>query len=120
MADCQNCREKRKNEIVNAKDVPYIAHEAEMARLEREHDKEREQWSKEREQHKRVVRWLCSIIIVLVLGLIGMFIYEAQFETVTTTIEAEQESETGSNYAVGGDFTYGETESQDYDASENS
>ncbi len=117
--DCNSCNGKKKTVPVNVEPVPYIAHEAEMARLEREHDKEREQWSKEREQHKRVVRWLCSIIIVLVLGLIGMFIYEAQFETVTTTIEAEQESETGSNYAVGGDFTYGETESQDYDAAEN-
>lgn len=99
--------------------VPYIVHEAEMARIEREHDKERDQWNKERDQHKRTVRWLCSIIIVLVLGLIGMFIYEAQFETVTTTIEAEQESEAGSNYAVGGDYTYGASESTNYDETEN-
>ena len=119
MPDCKSCKEKRNAELIGAKDVPYISHEAEMARVEREHDKEREQWNKEREQHKRTVRWLCSIIIVLALGLIGMFIYETQFETVTTTIEAEQESETGSNYAVGGDFTYGETESEDYDYQEN-
>lgn len=90
-----------------------------MARVEREHDKEREQWNKEREQHKRTVRWLCSIIIVLALGLIGMFIYETQFETVVTTIEAEQESETGSNFAIGGGFTYGTSDSTDYNADAN-
>lgn len=45
-----------------------------------------------------------------------MFVYESQFETVTTTIEAEQQSEAGgNNYAVGGDYSYGETESQSND-----
>ncbi len=92
--------------------VPYIAHEAEMARLEREHDKEREQWVKEREQHKRVVRWLCSIIIVLVLGLIGMFIYEAQFVEESWSSEASTD---GGGTAVanldGEVYYYGESES---------
>lgn len=101
---CETCKDRQKQaELINVDPVPYIAHEAEMARIEREHDKEREQWNKEREQHKRVVRWLCSIIIVLVLGLVGMFIYETQFETVEIT--AEQEADGNSNnYAVGGDY----------------
>lgn len=92
--DCKTCKESRAV-------VPYIVHESAMARQE------------------RTIKRLWIALIICIVGLIGMFIYEAQFETVTTTIEAEQESETGSNYAVGGDFTYGETESEDYDASEN-
>lgn len=90
--------------------VPYIVHEAEMARIEREHDKERDQWNKEREQHKRTVRWLCSVILVLVLGLIGMFVYEAQFEEITITAEQEADGDSN-NYAVGGDFYGLEAES---------
>lgn len=80
------------NNNVQVEPVPYIAHEAEMARIEREHDKERDQWNKEREQHKRTVRWLCSIIIVLVLALVGVFIYEAQYvDEVSETIETSTE-----------------------------
>lgn len=89
--DCNTCKEKKKN----AEPVPYPVHESDMARLE------------------RTIRRLWILIIILVLGYIGMFVYETQFETVTTTIEAEQETENGgNNYAVGGDFAYGETESQ--------
>lgn len=110
--DCTNCEREKKLEP-----VPYIAHEAEMARLEREHIREREQYNKEREQHRRIVAWLCAIIIILVLGLIGMFIYETQFEVVeeTTSFEVEQEADgNGVNRFVGGDY-YGEAESQIYE-----
>lgn len=70
-------------------------------------------------RNERTIKRLWIALIICIIGLFGMFIYEAQFETVTTTIEAEQESETGSNYAVGGDYTYGTSESTDYDETEN-
>lgn len=94
--------------------VPYIVHEAEMARIEREHDKERD-------QHKRTVRWLCSIILVLVLSLIGMFVYEAQFaDEVSETIETSTEGG-GNAYGTivsgdGSEVNYGTNES---DSNEN-
>jgi hypothetical protein len=116
---CDNCKGHQK-EIAeqtvekNVEPVPYIVHEAAMARAEREHEAAMErlerEHNKEREQHKRVVRWLCAIIIVLSLGLIGMFIYETQFESVTIT--AEQEADGNSNnYALGGDYYGGPSES---------
>lgn len=85
--------------------VPYIVHEAEMARIEREHDKERD-------QHKRTVRWLCSVILVLVLGLIGMFVYEAQYVDEEWTSEATTDG--GGNAVANMDgevYYYGESES---------
>lgn len=92
--------------------VPYIVHEAEMARMEREHDKARDQWNKERDQHKRTVRWLCSVIIVLVLALVGVFIYEAQYVDEVCTSEATTD---GGGTAVanmdGEVYYYGESES---------
>ena len=94
MADCNTCKEKKKS----LEPVPYIVHEAAMARQE------------------RTIKRLWIALVICILGLIGMFVYESQFETVTTTIEAEQQSEAGgNNYAVGGDYSYGETESEDYD-----
>ncbi len=65
---------------------------------------------------ERTVKRLWVALILTILLLVasnGLWIWrESQFETVKTTIEAEQESEEGNNYAVGGDFSYGETESQ--------
>lgn len=41
----------------------------------------------------------------MLVGTNAMWIYyESQWETVETTIEAEQRSNTGSNFAVGGDL----------------
>lgn len=99
---------------VQVEPVPYIAHEAEMARIEREHDKERD-------QHKRTVRLLCSIIIVLALALVGVFIYEAQYvDEVSETIETSTEGG-GNAYGTivsgdGSEVNYGTNES---DANEN-
>lgn len=96
MPDCKTCKEKREEP------VPYAAYEGALARQE------------------RTIRRLWIALIICIIGLIGMFVYETQFETVTTTIEAEQESEDGgNNYAVGGDFSYGETESQSDDETPN-
>lgn len=76
----------------------YAWHEGDMSRMER--------------SNKRL--WV--IILVLIGALVGSnlawVIYESQFETVVTQIEAEQESEgDGSNYVTGGDF-YEPTESE--------
>ena len=81
-------------------DVPYIVHESAQARQER--------------TIKRL--WvLCIVIFAAFVISNGAWIYyEAQFETTTTTIEAEQDATSGgNNYVIGGD--YGETESQSDD-----
>lgn len=52
------------------------------------------------------------LITVLVLSNLAWVMYELQFETVTTTIEAEQWSGDDS-LIIGGDY-YGENESQNY------
>ena len=72
--------------------VPYIVHEAAMARME------------------RTIKRLWIALIICIFALVGMFVYAAQFQVDVTTIEAEQESETGNNYAIGGDYV-GEAES---------
>lgn len=65
---------------------------------------------------ERTIKRLWITIIILI-GLLfftnlGWIVYEAQFEDVTTEIEAEQETDGGgNNYVVGGDM-FGETESQ--------
>ena len=71
------------------KDIPYIAFEAALARLE------------------RTIRrlWILAIILVglLLATNAGWIWYESQFETVS--IEAEQDAtDGGTNYAIGGDF----------------
>lgn len=82
---------------MNKKDVPYIVYESMATRLE------------------RTIERLCLLIALLIILLVGSNIawiyYENQFEDVSTTIEAEQESGVGSNYVVNGD--YGKTESKD-------
>lgn len=73
--------------------VPYVAYESALARMERIN-----------------LRQTVIIIIQLILiiaGVVGFIIWRNQIEVVeTTTIEAEQESESGSNFAVGGDFEW--------------
>lgn len=66
-------------------------HEGDMARMER--------------ANKRL--WI--VIIILIVALCGSnaawVIYESQFEVIEETqIDAEQETEEGSNYVIGGDF----------------
>lgn len=79
-------------------DVPYIAHESALTRQER--------------TIKRL--WILCIIIfaAFVISNGAWVYYEAQFDTTTTQIEAEQETAGGgNNIIVGGD--YGETKGQD-------
>ena len=91
--------------------VPYIAHEAAMARLEREHESamarmEREH-EKERGHYKTVIRWLCVVLLVLAVGIVSAFFYETQWEEEQTSITQEVRQSAagkGSNNFVGGDW----------------
>ena len=78
-----------------AEPIPFIAHEADMARQER--------------TIKRL--WIALIICILIIS--GMFVYEIQFETVVVTQKVEQDAEDGENHFVGGDYI-GTTESDYY------
>ena len=69
----------------------YAWHEGDMSRMER--------------ANKRL--WI--VIIILIVALCGSnaawIIYESQFEVIEEAqIDAEQETEEGSNYVIGGDF----------------
>ena len=85
MADCESCKSKNPQ----AKDVPYIVHEAELARAER--------------TVKRL--WITILLlIVLLVGTNGAWIwYQSQFEYSQTTQEVTQESNHGDNSFIGGD-----------------
>ena len=84
------------------KDVPYLVHERDMARMQVSN---RRMWI------------LCIILAVLLAGSwIGFFIYESQFETVTQTQDVEQVAEdNGQNQFIGGDYYGDEAKDQDYD-----
>lgn len=84
--DCKSCKESRG--IVEP--IPYIAHESDMARME------------------RTIKRLWVLLILMAFFLIGTnaawIWHESQFEDVTTT-EIEQKADNySSNYIVGGDF----------------
>jgi MFS-type transporter involved in bile tolerance (Atg22 family) len=74
--------------------VEYVVHEGMMARLER--------------TIKRLWILLILLVVLLVGTNIAWIVYEAQFEDVVIT--AEQQVDTGSNYAVGGDLYGSETD----------
>lgn len=88
--DCKTCKQ-----IKNA-DVPYIVHEAAQARQER--------------TIKRL--WILALVaLALLVGTNGLWLwYESQLEDVVTTIDAQQETTRGNNYAIGGDLIDGETD----------
>ena len=71
MADCESCKSKNPQ----AKDVPYIVHEASMARSER--------------SVKRLWAAIILLIVLLFGSNAGWLYYESQFEETATTIEAE-------------------------------
>ena len=81
MADCESCKSKNQQ----AADVPYIVHEAELARAER--------------TAKRL--WITILLlIVLLVGTNGAWIwFESQFEDIAIS----QENEDGYNNFVGND-----------------
>ena len=82
MADCESCKSKNPQ----AKDVPYIVHEAELARAER--------------SFKRL--WAAIILlIVLLFGSNGLWIwYCNQWETVESW-EIMQENDGANNNFIG-------------------
>ena len=90
MENCENCKAKPCKE---PESVPYIVHEASMARMER--------------QAKRL--WIAVLLlIVLLVGTNAAWLYyESQLGTVYQ--EVTQESDNGTNNFVGGDLI-GETD----------
>lgn len=90
MENCETCKARAGKE---PESVPYIAHEAAMARMER--------------QAKRL--WIAVLLlIVLVVGTNAAWLfYESQWETVYQ--EVTQEADNGANNFVGGDLI-GETD----------
>lgn len=86
--------------VMDNKDVPYIVHEGDMARMERSN------------------RRLWIIVLVLIVLLVGSNIawlcYEDSMEEVSTTTveqEVEQDNDSGDNNFIGGDYN-GETKSK--------
>ena len=75
--DCETCKEKRKVIAKTPKDVPYIAHEVAVARLE------------------RVIKRMWVLVLLLIILFVvsnGAWIwYESQYQTIETTITQENE-----------------------------
>ena len=88
MASCGDC----KKEHNASESVPYIVHEASMARMER--------------QAKRLWITVLALIVILVATNGAWIWYESQFSDIVTTIEAEQDG-SGLNIVSGGDLDYG-------------
>ena len=88
MASCRDC----KKEHDASESVPYIVHEASMARMER--------------QAKRLWIAVLALIVILVATNGAWIWHESQFSDIETTIEAEQDG-SGVNIVSGGDLDYG-------------
>lgn len=90
MENCENCKAKSFKE---PESVPYIVHEAAMARMER--------------QAKRI--WITILVLIfLLVGTNGAWLWwNNQWETVYQ--EVTQEADNGTNNFVGGDLI-GETD----------
>ena len=83
--DCETCKEKRKVISQTPKDVPYIAHESAVARLER--------------VIKRLWVLVLALIILLCASNAAWIWYESQFEEV----RIEQDNKGGYNNFIGND-----------------
>ena len=97
--DCETCKEKRKVIAQTPKDVPYIAHESAVARLER--------------VIKRLYKLIVLLIILLVASNAAWILWESQYQTIETTIT--QENADGYNNYIGndGDIVNGNADNQD-------
>ena len=97
--DCEACKEKRKVISQTPKDVPYIAHESAVARLER--------------VIKRL--WVLALVLIILLAAsnAAWIWWESQYETIETTIT--QENADGYNNYIGndGDIVNGNADNQD-------
>lgn len=99
MPDCKSCKESRAT-------VPYIAHEAAMARQERTIKK----------------LWILLILVItLLVATNGAWIwYESQWEVVQTEITQDVDTGLGDAFVSGtGDVVYGESAADSTDAIEN-
>ena len=83
--DCETCKDKRKVIAQTPKDVPYIAHESAVARLER--------------VIKRL--WVLALVLIILLAAsnAAWLYYESSFEE----IRIEQDNESGYNNFIGND-----------------
>ena len=97
--DCETCKEKIKVIAQTPKDVPYIALESAVARLER--------------VIKRMWVLVLSLIILLVASNGAWIWWESQYQTIETTIT--QENADGYNNYIGndGDIVNGNADNQD-------
>ena len=97
--DCETCKEKRKVIAQTPKDVPYIAHESAVARLER--------------VIKRLWVLVLALIILLCASNAAWIWWESQYETIETTIT--QENADGYNNYIGNDvdIVNGNADNQD-------
>ena len=97
--DCETCKEKRKVISQTPKDVPYIAHESAVARLER--------------VIKRL--WVLALVLIVLLAAsnAAWIWWESQYQTIETTIT--QENADGYNNYIGndGDIVNGNADDQD-------
>ena len=97
--DCETCKEKRKVIAQTPKDVPYIAHESAVARLER--------------VIKRL--WVLALVLIVLLAAsnAAWIWWESQYETIETTIT--QENADGYNNYIGNDvdIVNGNADNQD-------
>ena len=97
--DCETCKEKRKVIAQTTKDVPYIAHESAVARLE------------------RVIKRLWVLVLLLIILFVASngawILWESQYQTIETTIT--QENADGYNNYIGndGDIVNGNADDQD-------
>ena len=79
--------------------IPYIAHEAALARQER--------------TIKRFFIITILLIALLVGTNVGWLIYESQFEDVVTTVEQDVDTEDGNAYVAGiGGVSVGESKTE--------
>ena len=85
MENCETCKARTGKE---PESVPYIVHEASMARMER--------------QAKRLWIAVLLLIVLLVGANAAWLCYENQWETVYQ--EVTQEADNGTNNFVGGDL----------------
>ena len=97
--DCEACKEKRKVISQTPKDVPYIAHESAVARLE------------------RIIKRMWVLVILLIILFVASngawVLWESQYQTIETTIT--QENADGYNNYIGndGDIVNGNADNQD-------
>lgn len=95
--------------------VPYLVHESILARLTAEHEKERSEREKDRQDKQDTIKklWITIIILIFVCvaSNVAWFWHNSQFETVEST-EVTQDIDSGDGNAIVtgiGDISYGES-----------